>query len=558
MVIIMFVSLIPLSSAKGKAEIYEAENGLLQGVNKASTVTGYSGDGYVTGFDEEGDALTITVDPAKEGLYQINIRYNAPNGPKQANLFVNDISVGTVDFTPTHGFTEMAATKAILKKGANTIRIDKGWGYYDIDYFSIQKVTKEPVHSISKTLVNPKASPAAKSLMSYLVDNYGHKILSGQQDYSNIDWLQTHLGKKPAVVGFDLMDYSPSRVEYGAATTETEKAIDWDQQGGIVAFVWHWNAPKDLINQPGKEWWRGFYTDSTTFDLQYALSHPDSEEYRLLIRDIDAIATQLKKLQDANIPVLFRPLHEAEGEWFWWGAKGATPCKELYKLLYDRLTNEHQLNNLIWVWNSVSPEWYPGDDVVDIVSYDSYPSGGDYNVQVGKYDQLLSLVKDRKLIAMTENGAIPDPDLLPIYHADWSWFSTWSAHDEKTNSLDHLKKVYNHDYVVTLDELPNIKTYPIENNEIPSAPTGLHAESGNRKATISWNPVNNAKRYTLLRADTQEGSYKQVASNLKATHYTNKGLVNGKTYYYKVKAVNNSGSSTSSSPIRVTVQAKNK
>ena len=558
MVIIMFVSLIPLSSAKGKAEIYEAENGLLQGVNKASTLTGYSGDGYVTGFDEEGDALTITVDSAKEGLYQINIRYNAPNGPKQANLFVNDISVGTVDFTPTHGFTEMAATKAILKKGANTIRIDKGWGYYDIDYFSIQKVTKEPVHSISKTLVNPKASPAAKSLMSYLVDNYGHKILSGQQDYSNIDWLQTHLGKKPAVVGFDLMDYSPSRVEYGAATTETEKAIDWDQQGGIVAFVWHWNAPKDLINQPGKEWWRGFYTDSTTFDLQYALSHPDSEEYRLLIRDIDAIATQLKKLQDANIPVLFRPLHEAEGEWFWWGAKGATPCKELYRLLYDRLTNEHQLNNLIWVWNSVSPEWYPGDDVVDIVSYDSYPSGGDYNVQVGKYDQLLSLVKDRKLIAMTENGAIPDPDLLPIYHADWSWFSTWSAHDEKTNSLDHLKKVYNHDYVVTLDELPNIKTYPIENNEIPSAPTGLHAESGNRKATISWNPVNNANRYTLLRADTQEGSYKQIASNLKATHYTNKGLVNGKTYYYKVKAVNNSGSSTSSAPIRVTVQVKNK
>ncbi|MDR6112847.1 hypothetical protein QE451_004508 [Paenibacillus sp. SORGH_AS338] len=128
MVIIMFVSLIPLSSAKGKAEIYEAENGLLQGVDEASTVTGYSGDGYVTGFDEDGDALTITVHPTKEGLYQINIRYNAPNGPKQANLFVNDISVGTVDFTPTHSFTEMVATKAILKKGANTIRIDKGWG----------------------------------------------------------------------------------------------------------------------------------------------------------------------------------------------------------------------------------------------------------------------------------------------------------------------------------------------------------------------------------------------------------------------------------------------
>lgn len=458
--LVLLVSMIPgTASAKSGFRVYEAEKGKLTGTQVEKSVRGYTGKGYVTGFEDEGDAVEVTVKPAKAGLYQIKIRYRAAEGPKQANLSVNGVSAGIVDFAPTASFTEIAVTKAILKKGSNSIRLEKGWGWYQIDSFSVGPVTQTPSHPVAKTLSNPDASSSARSLMSYLVDNYGHRILSGQQDYANVEWLQTNLGKKPAVVGFDLMDYSPSRVKYGAATEEIEEAIEWDRQGGIVAMLWHWNAPTGLIDQPGKEWWRGFYTDSTTFDVGYAMAHPDSEEYALLLRDIDAIAVQLKKLQDADIPVLFRPLHEAEGGWFWWGAQGAEPAKALYRLLYDRLTNEHRLNNLIWVWNSVSPEWYPGDDVVDIVSYDSYPQGGDYNPQIGKYDQLLDLVDDRKLVAMTENGAVPDPDLLQAYRADWSWFSIWGAYDGQANSLEHLKKVFHHAYVVTLDELPDVKTY---------------------------------------------------------------------------------------------------
>ena len=117
-------------------------------------------------------------------------------------------------------------------------------------------------------------------------------------------------GKTPLIRGFDLIEYSPSRVAHGATSTETEKAIEWHAQKGIVTFAWHWNAPKDLINQPGKEWWRGFYTEATTFDVTKAMNDPGSEEYTLIIRDIDAIATQLKKLKDAGVPVLWRPLHK--------------------------------------------------------------------------------------------------------------------------------------------------------------------------------------------------------------------------------------------------------
>jgi len=91
---------------------------------------------------------------------------------------------------------------------------------------------------------------------------------------------------------------------------------------GIVTLCWHWNAPSHLKEDTENEWWGGFYTQHTTFDVAAALADPTSEEYRLLLRDIDVIAAELKKFSDAGKPVLWRPLHEAAGGWFWWGRRG--------------------------------------------------------------------------------------------------------------------------------------------------------------------------------------------------------------------------------------------
>jgi hypothetical protein len=193
-----------------------------------------------------------------------------------------------------------------------------------------------------------------------------------------------------------------------------------------------------------------------------ALADKESADYQLLIRDIDAIAVQLQRLEDAQIPVLWRPLHEAEGGWFWWGAKGPEATKELWRILYDRITNVHHIDNLIWVWNSKSSAWYPGDDVVDVVSIDSYPAQGDHGALSGAYDELVSLGQDKKLVALGEVGGIPDPDLLAAYQAHWSWFVTWSGsfvQDGTVNPRDLLTKIYNHEYVVTLDELGDFKHF---------------------------------------------------------------------------------------------------
>src|SRR5699024_10971509 len=299
-------------------------------------------------------------------------------------------------------------------------------------------------------------------LFNYLVDNFGKNILSGQQgdssdNLADLDEIERITGKLPAILGLDLMDYSPSRVEFGADTDDVERGIEWAEQGGIVTFAWHWNAPKDLLNTEEQPWWSGFYTDASTFDIEYAMNHPESEDYKLILRDIDAIAEELKKLRDEGVPVLWRPLHEAEGGWFWWGAKGPGPVKKLWHLMYDRLTNEHQLNNLIWIWNSIDEDWYPGNDYVDIVSFDSYPGEYNYIPQVSQYEALVDLSNNQKLVAMAENGPIPDPDLLSLYHSKYLYFTTWNGLLTEQNSEEHIKHVYDHDSVITRDELPGFK-----------------------------------------------------------------------------------------------------
>ncbi|MGO4730424.1 glycosyl hydrolase [Paenibacillus sp. 2KB_22] len=313
------------------------------------------------------------------------------------------------------------------------------------------------VRMINSAPVNEAATSEARELMAFLVERYGKGMLSGQQDYSNLNWINENTGRKPAVIGFDLMEYSPSRTERGAVSQEIRDAIAWHHQGGIVTLCWHWNAPTNLIDEPGKEWWRGFYTDATTYDLSSALADTESEAYQLLIRDIDAIAVHLQELKDAGVPVLFRPLHEAEGGWFWWGAKGPEPAIQLYRLLYDRLVHEHELYNLIWVWNSEKQEWYPGDDVVDIVSVDVYPEAGDHSPLAARYTNLCELVKDRKIIALAENGSIPDPKQMKEQDVHWSWFCTWTGgflRDGTHNELAFLKEVYNSEEIITLDQLP--------------------------------------------------------------------------------------------------------
>lgn len=145
---------------------------------------------------------------------------------------------------------------------------------------------------------------------------------------------------------------------------------DRHRSGGIVTICWHWFAPTQATGP------KSFYTDQTTFDPAPALDLAHAH-HALLLRDIDAVAAQLLRLQQAGVPVLWRPLHEAEGGWFWWGRRGGDVYRRLWRLVYERLTLHHGLRNLLWVYTSegngdASHAWYPGDAMVDIIATDVY------------------------------------------------------------------------------------------------------------------------------------------------------------------------------------------
>ena len=453
------------------AQKIEAEGGSLTGTIVANSRTGFSGDGYVTGFDEDGDAVSVQVTLDNGGLYDLWIAFAAPNGEKTNDIHVNGDYVGSQIFPSSQAFDEGYFGKVFLKKGTNSLKVVKNWGYFEVDYFRISPTSANEIHNYKEQLVTSGSSYEAETLYLFLRDYYGHRIISGQQadagGENELEYIQQQTGKLPAIKGFDLIDYSPTRVANGTTSRQTELAIDWWQQDrGIVSLMWHWNAPKDLLDTDDAPWWSGFYTYATTFDPTIAMNDPNSEEYELILSDIDVIAEELKELQEAKVPVLWRPLHEAEGGWFWWGSQGPEVCVWLWKVMYDRLTNHHGLDNMIWVWTGTDSadalEWYPGDDYVDIVGADIYLENGNYATSFSMFDNMAGIHEGQKIITLSETGTIPDASDMDDQKARWSWFVVWSGDfimDGVKNDVDHLITTYQHEYVITLDELPDFYNY---------------------------------------------------------------------------------------------------
>jgi mannan endo-1,4-beta-mannosidase len=318
------------------------------------------------------------------------------------------------------------------------------------------RINQQEQNLIDPTLVTTEPGDGAVRLYNFLKDNYGRKIISGVMTLNSFDetqWLKTNTGKEPALVGLDFMHCNRGYTWYND-NQPIDDAKAYYNRNGIPALCWHWRDPSRKTEE--------FYTNKTTFDIS-KIFETNSAEYDSMISDIDYIAGLLKQLNDENIPVIWRPLHEAAGGWFWWGAKGAAPCKKLYQVMFDRMVNHHGLKNLIWVWTREPNDdaWYPGDEYIDIVGRDIYKDG-DHSSQVSEFSTLKDKYSNKKMITLSECGSFPDPDNLKKDGARWSWFMPWYGSfvkDSKYNSLDLWKKTMAHDYVITLDEMPDLRTY---------------------------------------------------------------------------------------------------
>jgi mannan endo-1,4-beta-mannosidase len=458
----------------------EAEDGVLTGVSIASDPSS-SGGQYVTGFDNSGDKVTVTVTVPQAAYYNLTIRYRSAYGNKTQDLYTNGTFAGNIIFTNTSTFTDLSAGTVSLNAGANTIAIQKNWGYMDIDKFSLYTLPSN-VFNISPTLIDAQATTKVKDLYSYLLSKFGHYIISGTtSDY--YDSIKQIVKKSPLLSAWDFASYSPMYPYkwengghvFGAVDNhDAENAINWYNntgKKGIVALHWHWSSPSG-----GTAGTNTFYTNQTTFDVSKAVI-PGTQENTYILRDIDAIAVQLKKLSDAGVPVLWRPLHEAGGAWFWWGAKGSGPAKALWDIMYDRLHNYYALHNLIWVWSTPEADWYPGNDKVDIIGYDSYPGAYNYTPQKNMFDHLYNVTAGKKLIAMSENGPVPDIENVFSSDAPWSWFMTWNNLAAVQNTNQHLIDTYNNSSVIALENYESI---------LPVSLTLFTARMQGKKIAIEW------------------------------------------------------------------------
>ncbi|MFN8208919.1 MAG: glycosyl hydrolase [Bacteroidales bacterium] len=433
----------------------EAETGTLSGVTVGSSGTGYSGTGYVTGFDNAGDRVSVVVNVPSADFYKIVIRYRSASGNKFQDFSVNYGDVSSVPFPLSNVFAYTIAGNYLLNKGSNTLSITKSWGWTDIDKFEVYPADTY-TFDIDTSLVDTAANQHTRDLYRFLQLQFGERIISGQTEsyFSNVTSLT---GKTPMLKAGDLSSYTegyPYAWKNGAHAFglvddgTVSRLISWYKstgKKGIVALQWHWCSPSG--GTPGVN---TFYTDYTTFDITRAVT-PGTAEYTLVIRDIDTIAYQLKRFQSAGVPILWRPLHEAGGGWFWWGAKTADACKALYAMMFDRMQNYHKLHNLIWVWSTPETDWYPGNEMVDIIGHDSYPGSYNYGNQKNMFDRLTQLTDGKKLIAMTENGPIPDPDQCLNLEAPWLYFMSWSDLVLQQNDNQHIKDVFGHPEVLTIE-----------------------------------------------------------------------------------------------------------
>lgn len=295
------------------------------------------------------------------------------------------------------------------------------------------------------TLSNPNATEEAVALFDYICEIYGKKILSGQQestwmgsDQYEFDYIYKNTGKYPAIRGLDYMNDDFEGVN--------KRAKDWYDKGGIVTICWHCGC--DFSGS----WSESMNTEIKDWDKALTKGTP---EYETLIKGMDKGAKALKELQEQGIPVLWRPFHEFDGKWFWWGKGGAENFKKLWEIMYDRYTNHWELNNLIWVLgysqNGAGYEkWYPGDEYVDIAGADSYKDGANGKL----FDNVKKVVGENRPIVFHECGKIPTVDELKKANADWAWFMTWhTEYITDHNDTKTLKEIYNSDYVITLDEM---------------------------------------------------------------------------------------------------------
>ena len=552
-----FLPVLAAVSAFAAPIVYEAEE--QTGVENSAIVESadHSGGKYVS---LSNSPMTFSVSVEETAVYDISTSVRI----KQyywttSRIVVNGEEVVSMLTTPRNNDSDYVVSGyAKLLAGKNEITV--GNEAIGVDYISVG-IHPAPVFNLEAAPVTPGATESAYKLKRFLTENFGKATVSGMMIGDNAfnyhygatledsylietcvpsdscglaDSLTTWKGQEdirefkkrtgyfPALGGFDLLFATGGHSDEGWFSGYTDNSIRMARQvwnfGGIPAFTWHWKVGTDTIfyaqskgfnNEGCTEGVVATAGNNTCFNYTRAFSgdkcadiNPESDEYKLIIADVDKISDRFLNLQDSGVAVLWRPLHEAAGGWFWWGVGGSDCYKKLYQLVFDRMY-EKGVRNAIWIWNierdpaigydvtALNADWYPGDEYVDIIGVDIYNNSGDNKSNMGYFNKIIEEMGTKKILALTENGPIPDVDSMFQDNSVWSfwmpWYQTWGGGFLNQTTDDVWQKNLADDRIIKLESMPGWKDYE----------AGISSPEKRGKSLVEINVVGNSLQLSL-------------------------------------------------------------
>lgn len=540
------------AAASASAAQYEAEDGTLTKDAAVASNTEASGGKYVkmNGGDITFPAVTVE----KAGQYSVVVHYMNNYGGDKINYVGVGSTTSQVSFPVTDkGKFVDVETVLTLAAGANTIAITNSWGWIDVDYIEVKEFEAK-AFTLCNAPVTKNATPSAIKLYNFLVNNFGKKtisgVMTGNMDAYTIGDATQHEdvqavfkagGKYPALIGADLMNATGANKDEGWFQQYTEKAIDiakttW-KKGGIPAFTWHW--------RPGDEvefYVKGAHDTYTEFDFSEAFIKGSttwdttSAAYKAIVGDIDHVSQIFLDLQKEGVAAIFRPLHESGGNWFWWSINTGKQFIALYQLLYERMVFKNGVNNLIWDFNPQDASklsWTPGETYYDVLSVDIYNKANDHQSNSAAFIDFANKGGTNKIIALSENGPIPDVDNIYAENAPWSWwmpwYESWSAGFVSQTAESVWKKNLADERIITLDEMPGWDNYNEATSATKACPTSTeNAKYGAGEATPEdYKNLMMAVTYTALNDSGANIELKKVPNLTGATTVSLKITNNG-------------------------------
>jgi mannan endo-1,4-beta-mannosidase len=348
-----------------------------------------------------------------------------------------------------------------------------------------------------KGLTDPLATPETKALFNNLLELSENHTLFGHQhatEYGhgwrgddNRSDVKSVCGSHPAVIGIDFSGFSGRPEKQIQRNTERlrKNVVDTYQRGGVTTAAWHFSNP---VSGGGFYWKDDVSKPAVKYIIPGGGAH---NEYKKILTTIGNWAKSLEADDGTLAPVIFRPYHEFDGDWFWWGASHCTveEFTTLWKFTVSYLRDSLNVHNFIYAFSPDNKfnneaeflERYPGDEWVDMVGMDNYGDLGRDGYNIKRAARKLKIVSDYakkkgKLAAFTETGLESIPDTtwwtetllktMQMHDMNLSYVLVWRndvnspthyyAPFPGHKSAPNFMEFYNNDYTLFEDDLNNI------------------------------------------------------------------------------------------------------